>query len=448
MFQQRLNRYSSPKGSILFYEPIATPDRRGPLNVGLQVISGIAQKNGYDVDYCFFDGIKKGFRTLSGRDIKEFDVVAVSIMYHLQALNLWPFLKQTTDKQIKIIGGSACYNHIPFSEFFDYVFVGDSEGTFDEFLRRPLREIRSQAKKDTGNKEFHGEEFYALESAPMVQHRSNGRTAYIEINRGCRFKCKFCYLSWTRRFYSEKNLILIKKQIDWALRKGMRQINFCAASFFSHSQAEAIINYCIERRVHMMNSDFRVDKILEFYPLLRRAKPKSINTGIESFTGKALQRCNKGFSTSEVERVVELLNKDFTHIHYYLIYGLPWSLDEDLLEFIRLSESLRKANVKKNVINYSITSFEPSFGTPYENEKQVDFQKKRLFDGKLKAMNVPIWASKGEARYRAACYLMNSRKSEVDRLKAIGDLKLCLNRTFKPRIWDLLKPTGREKEKN
>ena len=113
MFQQKLNRYSSSKGSILFYEPTATPDRRGPLNVGVGMIERIALKNGYDVDHCFFDGIKKGFRTLSGRGIREFDIIAVSIIYHLQALNLWPFLKQTTEKQIKIIGGSACYNPAP-----------------------------------------------------------------------------------------------------------------------------------------------------------------------------------------------------------------------------------------------------------------------------------------------------------------------------------------------
>ena len=224
----------------------------------------------------------------------------------------------------------------------------------------------------------------------------------------------------------------------------MRQINFCTASFFSHSEAEEIIDYCAKKGVHMMNSNFRVDKILEFYPALKKAKPKSVNTGIESFTPQALLRCGKGINVSDIEEVVERLSQDFTHIHYYLIYGLPYSKDEDLLEFIRLSESFHEKTRegKKSVINYSITSFEPSFGTPYEKEKQVDFERKREFDEKMKAMDIAIWASKGEARYKAACYLMNSRRSEVDKLKAIGDLKLCLNRTFKPRIWDLLNPSA------
>ena len=332
---------------------------QGSINLGFEIV-----KNNLNADSCFW-WEKIG-------DIKNYKTIAFNIFYSTHLLNIGPFLKNNNIEPIKNLR-----NKNP------YLIAGGQGLNQNKILSKIV------------DKEFFGEiDFEENKKSIITKPIIKKRKALIELTRGCKYKCKFCeYGNFTGGKYREKKIDLIFQQIYELKKNRIRDINFLSANFAGYSQIDKLINFCIKNNIRILNADsclMDIEKILPYSKYL----PRSVKLGIESFDEITRNNINKKISDDKLYNIILNLCKNFSYLHFYLIYGLPGDNFNKWVEWLQLIKEIRQKFSKSNIdlfgnkydihskllrCEFNITNFEPCFNTPFENEKQVDFKEKDIF---------------------------------------------------------------------
>ena len=419
--------------SILLYNPLSLRDirQKSYINFGLEIVKQIAEQQGYKADTIQFHGIRKGFSGHT-QPIHTYDIIAVSLTHHLQTLNLLPLLSQTHSKQTRVIGGPATHHPTAYQELFHTIYQGDAEDKLPQLLQ--IQKGDPIPAQLTGR-------IRKLQT-PTITHN---KIAHIEISRGCKYKCKFCYITHNYKRYLEKNYLQVKDQINTAASQGIKKIKFLADEFFLHHKAKEIMQYTIDNNLQIINSNYRLDSILKHHDLIQEANPKSINTGIESYTQEALTACSKGFNTDDIQQAIQQIIPNHHRLHFYLIYNLPYSNNNDLLTFMKVAENIRKHTTRKNIINYSITTFEPSKGTPYADipptQHNLDWIERKQFDKQAQKIGT-IWGHSSKERYLTGLKIQHAKKPMTQQLHNVWKKRYTLQQGFNKKIWPTIQETG------
>ena len=196
-------------------------------------------------------------------------------------------------------------------------------------------------------------------------------TFIIEISRGCSNCCGFClasYLNLPVRFVDYETII---EKIELGL-KHTNKIALLGALVSAHPRFEDICKYVLSKiesgiPVEMSISSMRANTLSpDIIKTLVAAGQKNITIAIEAATERLRKVVNKNITEQEIFNAVRLSKENgLNGIKIYSMLGLPTETEEDVKEFIRLANDLKK-EFKGFDIVFSFSTFVPKLHTPLQ----------------------------------------------------------------------------------
>jgi len=347
-----------------------------------------------------------GLQKYSWRDhLTDVKYLCFNVTYPLYVLNIAPFLRRNGIEALKsareakhqprvIVGGAGVSNlrRDCLSEIADAVFYGELDaenapGSPEELLNKMNGECWS-----TGVKHLLSPRYSAtpplpyrrrvLDTPPIIKENA----AVLELTRGCPHRCAFCEYSWEiGQPYREKDPQVVFSQLDDLLsqypslrRKGLTMRTSSLGSYrYLHEVSEALC----ERNIKVPWADVNPQDFLNVCDLLKPLGITRLHLGVESFTESVRMSAGKRVTDDQLALVLRLAMQSCYWLHINLIFGLPGEDAVDPMyqrwfDWVRRIDAIRKKIQHKIRIDFLITNFEPSCGTPYECASAVDFDLK------------------------------------------------------------------------
>jgi len=274
---------------------------------------------------------------------------------------------------------------------FDFVFVGEAEKNFPQFLKvlqnsRNFFQIKGLAYLNENNELIYTgrPEKIDLNSYPPFSLKLN-RINPIEITRGCPFGCYYCQ---TPRIFGKKvrhrSVEIVLKYVEFLLKRGIRDFRFITPNAFSYGSPDGktlnlseLENFLksLHKLVKLKGgriffgsfpSEVRPEHVTEeTIALIKKyADNDNLVIGAQSGSDRILNLCKRGHTIEDVYRAVRLTVKAGLKAKVDFIFGLPGETKEDIKETIKAMEDL----TKMGAIIHAHT-FMPLPQTPFAKKK-------------------------------------------------------------------------------
>lgn len=363
------------------------------------------------------------FALESKRDLKEFDILGFSLSYELGATNIlemldlaqipltWQERKEGNYPFIFAGGQTATSNPEPYSDFFDFIALGDGEELLPE-----IGFIIDQGKKNNLTKEeilldlaqvpgVYVPCFYDMAAdgsvhpnhpdvPPQILRRvatpipaySIGLVPYVqtvhdrltvEIRRGCTRGCRFCQPGMLTRPATDVE----PDQVIEAIEKGMRATGYNEFSLLSLSCSDylalpavgmEIRNRLRDENISLSLPSQRVDRFDEnIANIIGGIRKTGLTFAPEAGTQRLRDVINKGLTNEELLRGVKTaVEQGWEKVKLYFMIGLPGETDLDVLGIVETIEWLRQEcrmkGRKRLDFNITISNFTPKPHTPFQ----------------------------------------------------------------------------------
>jgi len=344
----------------------------------------------------------------------EFDILGFSLHFENDFRNiLWILEKAeiplTSQKRYRIrfeekghfpliIGGGPVVtsNPIPLSNIFDILFIGDAEQslrsffnvfqlyktekmTFIEFFEK-IRTIdgiyvptlENKARRAVlKNLDDSPTPIFQLITKSSEENRIFERNFFIEINRGCPYKCKFCISSFHNFPFRNRSYENIKK----AINEGEKYTNFETVSLIgscvsSHPKFKQICEFIIDKGKRLTIPSIRIEHLTkDIIELLERANIKTITIAPEAGTEDLRFDLGKRISNNKIISVLkQIKDSNIKNVKFYFLIGLPGENEENIDDIINLLNLINNLGFEKNSLRINVNPFIPKLNTPYEKE--------------------------------------------------------------------------------
>jgi radical SAM superfamily enzyme YgiQ (UPF0313 family) len=346
---------------INIIEPCAK-DRKG--SIGAFYVKYHAEKAGFKVDY------------LNSTNAK-YDIEMISLHHCSDFIKLAQLPKKA---KIRLVGGHPMQNNPrPIISFADAVFIGEAENSIGKSLNIIKQEGIKGLSKIPGwiiseNWEYGKEIPKTIICDPLPDNppylnrpETLSRAWYVEIARGCPFKCYYCELGYSTKFRTYK-YNQIKKVIDLCDLSKTKKINFYAPDEASHSDYKKLYQYLSGKGFLSAFSSMRLESVMKNNPPIKMNQ--LIRIGIDGLTEKIRFLVNKKITNKMiVDYFKMLLNNGHVNFKMFFIFGYPWEKLEDFNEFEKLMKQIFRLDMKKNVsLRIKWTPFIPQPCTPLRNK--------------------------------------------------------------------------------
>jgi radical SAM superfamily enzyme YgiQ (UPF0313 family) len=347
---------------------------------------------------CFFT---KPLRTIeSGAELKDFDVIAFTLQYEEDYVNMVKMLldagiKPMADERgetdpIIIAGGQAVSaNPLPVSKIVDCTFIGELEPCLSDLLEI----LKSKASKRRKIEEISSLKFvyrYGKDKvercmAPDLDHIPHilaqlttiSADAFIdplfanafclEVSRSCNRRCRFCLVSWTNGPLRYRSLSKIKDLLDEGLlRTKASRVVLIGTGIFDVPWFKDVCTEVLSRNLGLSIPSLRPDVVDdELLELIRMGGQKTLALGVESLSEEDRAFLGKAYDDEVLENVVQMaVDKGLAEVKFYLITCLP---KEDLRGSAKLIERILKIIAKgKTVLHISMNPLIPKPHTPFQ----------------------------------------------------------------------------------
>jgi radical SAM superfamily enzyme YgiQ (UPF0313 family) len=174
--------------------------------------------------------------------------------------------------------------------------------------------------------------------------------ALLETNRGCPYKCSFCYwggaIGQKVRAFSRERL---REELELFARQGVESIALCDANMGMLPGDENFVDDVIEMKERYgyplnMESSWAKHKGERFYRIVRKMKHAglkgSFTLALQSLDDKALENMQrKNMKLNEFEDLARWLQAEGLDTYAELIWGLPGEASDSFIEgYDRISE--------------------------------------------------------------------------------------------------------------
>jgi len=247
----------------------------------------------------------------------------------------------------------------------DVVFNGEGEWTFLELLRALLGGVSKNQLENVSGISFQATDGSVITNDNVVRIRDldqlpspiltgainltndQGRFKYdsalMETNRGCPYKCSFCYWGGAigqkvRKFSIDR----LADEVEVLAKAGTREIMLCDANFGMLPQDEEFIEICIrarERYGYPQNimTSWAKDKRKYFYNIVRRMREagfiSSFNLALQSLSDATLEGMQrKNMKINEWKDIADWLHSQGMAVYAELIWGCPGETYDSFLE--------------------------------------------------------------------------------------------------------------------
>jgi radical SAM family uncharacterized protein len=377
----------------------------------------------------------KLFTLENKRPVKEFDLLAFSVSFEQDYLNILEILrlsgipmdkKERTDEDPLVILGGICsfFNPEPLADFFDIVIAGEGEQVAGEFID-VYRENKDKGRHELllaisripgvyipgfydilYNEDNTIKERKKLE--PSAPDRIIKRTVkdfnaspaatviftpntefsdmYLsEITRGCGRHCRFCMAGYI--YLPPRNLNIGKAQEQAEKADELcGKIGLVGAALSDYPD---INDLCAAVHGRVSVSSLRADSVSEaLIDRLALSGHKTVAIAPEAGSERLRKVINKGVTEEDILRAADMIfGRGIPNLKLYFILGLPTEMQEDVGAIITLAEKAHEVQLKHarpagriGRITLSVNSFVPKPFTPFQWEpmESVDSLNKKL----------------------------------------------------------------------
>lgn len=363
------------------------------------------------------------FAVESKRALFEFDILGFSLSYELGATNILEMLdlagipstsleRDQGSYPLVFAGGqTATSNPEPYTDFFDFIALGDGEELLPEIglvleegkanklsreeLLLDLAQVpgvyvprfydvgadgsvypnRPDVPKRILRRVATPIPAYSIGLVPYVQTVHDRLT--IEIRRGCTRGCRFCQPGMLTRPARDVE----PDKVVEAIEKGMRETGYNEFSLLSLSCSDylslpavgmEIKNRLKDENISLSLPSQRVDRFDEnIANILGGTRQGSLTFAPEAGTQRMRDIVNKGLTNEELLRGVKTAwEQGWDKIKLYFMIGLPGETDADVLGIVEtvdwLQRECRAKGRKPLNFNLTISNFTPKPHTPFQ----------------------------------------------------------------------------------
>ncbi|MFH0847012.1 MAG: radical SAM protein [Chloroflexota bacterium] len=349
----------------------------------------------------------------SGRPLPDFPLIAVSLTYELDYLNIAPILRRAgipihaaerDERHPLIIAGGPCItaNPMPVAPFFDAVAIGEAEpilppllSTMKESMAIRRDELLGkisgipglylpQTPHPTRRQFTRNLDEFPVASTIITRDTELGDLYLIEIQRGCSWDCRFCLVSGAFHPMRSRSLETILSQVKEGLKQ-RRRIGLVGPDVSDYPHLEELITRMREMGAGISVSSLRVNPFPgAVLSQLASSGLKTITLAPEAGSERLLNFINKCVSRDDTrEAVAQTASEGFRQVKLYFMIGLPTEEDEDISAMIDLVLSCKERADKENKgtrLNLNLAPFIPKAGTPFQRQPMapIDILNKRL----------------------------------------------------------------------
>ena len=366
----------------------------------------------------------------SGRPLRDFDVVAFSLSFEDDYVNVLDVLRRAgiplraadrDERYPLVVGGGIAVqiNPEPLAPFFDLFLVGEGEELLPSFfraMRRPearsgraaslralsglpgsyvpsLYEVEYADTRDPGGqwvtrfeprdgasplvKRLYVPDLRQVPTSRVVDTPGAqfGDLFLTEVARGCLWGCRFCAAGFVQRPYREVDLDVLRAEVRKGIEKGQR-IGLVGPDTSDYTGLDPLTCFIGEEGGTFSPSSLRVDAITpELAGRMAAGGERSITLAPEAGTDRMRKVVNKDFSDDRiVEAADNALSQGMRNVKLYFMCGLPTETDEDVAGMARIAMRIRdevmkpkaKATGRMGRITLSVNPFVPKPWTPFQ----------------------------------------------------------------------------------
>ena len=337
----------------------------------------------------------------SQRPLSDFAVLAFSLNYELNYFNIAPMLRSSgiplfaqdrDETHPLVIAGGPCVtvNPMPLSPFFDCLCVGEAEailpamlpilkdgsGEDRQTLLKELANLRGVYVPGTSEQPITRQWFPDLDNFPVhstvLTHDSElGDMYLIEVQRGCKWGCRFCLVNCAYKPMRVHSLESMIQQAKQGL-KYRKRLGLVGPAVTDHPQIEEFAAKLQQMGAEISVSSLRI-RPLPSVVLGEVAKgTTTVALAPEAGSQRLRNYIRKGINEDNIFRAVEKVGEQgVKQIKLYFMIGLPTETDEDINEMAELvlrCKAILDTHVRTSRITLTIAPFVPKAGTYFQRE--------------------------------------------------------------------------------
>lgn len=372
----------------------------GMSNLGVHALYKLL--NSYSKVVCervFWDD-QPVFSLESRRQLADFTVIAFSISYELDYFKVVDILKKTgiplyaderNDRHPLVIAGGICItaNPIPLAPFFDCLCIGEAEpivpallSVLSESNRQRNNTLKKLSKLSgiyvpqyhDGSAVFRqwttNLDDFMVSSTILTRYTELGNLYLLEVERGCRWGCRFCLVS---NAFSPIRYHSVDKLLEQA-KTGLKyrdRLGLVGPVVSDHPQIEELLFGLRRMGAGFSLSSLRVSQLSTgIFNDLVQGGIRTIALAPEAGSQRLRNVIDKKTSEDDIlMAVTKIAEQRIKQLKLYFIIGLPSETDDDMEHIIKLSIRCKNILDRSGVgcrLSLNVTPFVPKAGTPFQ----------------------------------------------------------------------------------